>query len=176
MNILGLTGYKQSGKDTVCNILRQYLASQCIATERVAFADALKLEASRVVAWPQAKMEQHKEIFRPFLQWWGTDFRRRFYGEDYWIKRWQEAVLPFSNYTGLIIVPDVRFVNEAKTITDMGGEVFRVSRHLCNDTHISEIELRDYVFQIIDNTGTIERLTQETIKAYGDYIIRHPLA
>jgi hypothetical protein len=52
------------------------------------------------------------------LQLWGTNFRRRFYGEDYWIKivnkKIQDIIRSgqYKNGNVYFFIPDVRFPNE----------------------------------------------------------------
>jgi hypothetical protein len=71
--------------------------------------------------------------------------------------------------TDLVVVADVRFIDEAKAIASSGGQVWQVLRPsqaaLIGDrgTHRSESEqddpkIRDYVSQIIINDGTLDDL------------------
>ena len=48
--LIGIIGYKQSGKDTVCEMIRKILSHRKI--ERIAFADALKEEVSEATKQP----------------------------------------------------------------------------------------------------------------------------
>lgn len=66
----------------------------------------------------------------------------------------------------LVIIPDVRFVNEARKIRAAGGQVWRVRRDekmRADDTHASEreqfsAEMDQYVNYTIVNTGTLDQL------------------
>lgn len=65
----------------------------------------------------------------PLLQWWGTEYRRAFYGDDYWIRRLEEAwrQRQAAGETHFV-VSDVRFPNEAAWIRAHGGVLWKVDR------------------------------------------------
>ena len=84
------------------------------------------------------------------LQFWGTDYRRTFFGGNYWvniIKKQIEDIDP----NAIILIPDTRFLNEYKFIKSINGFFVRVNRwkqdgtqYLATDRdpkHPSEIEL-----------------------------------
>lgn len=59
------------------------------------------------------------------LQWWGTEFRRRNFGENYWVEK------TFANIPAnldIALISDVRFPNEADTIKQRGGYTVNVQR------------------------------------------------
>lgn len=162
ITIIGISGKKQAGKDTLCDLLIK--AADAKGT-RIAFADALKEEVARACGVTVEFINANKEMFRPILQWWGTDFRRKLKGETYWVDK---AIVKISQAIksgkDLIIIPDVRFRSEALTLLDLGAHVIRVSRpEQAGDTHASETELDNFesFHHIILNTGTIEDLKPE---------------
>lgn len=161
MIIIGLTGKKQSGKTTAANILQSNINA---ATRQVAFADALKFEVARACGVSVELIEINKKVFRPILQWWGTDFKRNLVGESYWIDRLNGALLPLHDIgTRAVIIPDVRFLNEAKYIRDMRGIIIRIERTSQEkDMHLSETEQDnispDYT---IYNNGSLNDLKNE---------------
>lgn len=67
-----------------------------------------------------------KEKDRGLLQWWGTDFRRRLFGEDYWIRRTKAAIL--KSKAERVVVADTRFPNEAQWIQHRGGMLWKIHR------------------------------------------------
>jgi hypothetical protein len=165
--IIGLSGYAQSGKDTVANVLVfKY------EFERVAFADAIRSilwEMNPIVkdsgftlqsvvhayGWDKAKV-MFSEV-RRLLQELGVSSRNTL-GEDVWVN----AVLrKASDKTKNYVISDVRFENEAAIIKQMDGQLWRVKRPNVGavNNHISESELDGYkVDQILNNGGTIEEL------------------
>lgn len=159
-SIIGLSGYAQSGKDTVANILvREY------GYERIAFADPIKDLLYKInphvgggtflkstvdtIGWERAKKNPEVRIM---LQSLGVGARELF-GENFWI----DLALAKAKQEHRVVITDVRFKNEAQMITIAGGQLWRVHRpHTgpVND-HISESELDDHPFdyRIYNNSG-----------------------
>lgn len=80
---------------------------------------------------------------RHILQWWGTDVRRA-QDRSYWIKRLQEWIL--ANNPTSLIVGDVRFIEEAQWVLNLGGWIFRIEPYdewepPAGSEHSSETEL-----------------------------------
>ena len=165
--IIGLSGYAQSGKDTVANILVSKYEF-----ERVAFADAIRSilwEMNPIVkdsgftlqgvvnayGWDKAKI-MFPEI-RRLLQELGVSSRASL-DEDVWVN----AVLrKVNDKTKKYVISDVRFENEAAIIKQMDGYLWRVKRPGIEavNGHVSESEMDGYkVDQILNNGGTIEEL------------------
>jgi cytidylate kinase len=162
--IIGLSGYAQSGKDTVANILvKQY------GFTRVAFADKIRQLAQEVnplvgegihlndilndYGWDVAKQNFY---VRQFLQQLGVGARNLF-GDTFWIK---EALKPLE-LNGDFVFTDVRFVNEADIIRSNNGYIWRIKRPGIEavNNHVSEHDLDWYkVDQILSNRGTVEEL------------------
>lgn len=173
MKILGFTGFKRSGKDTAAECIIQSIGNWNIY--RVAFADALKQEAADVCGVSVEFIEQNKEAFRPMLQWWGTDFRRKFHGDDYWLRKWMQRVLELKD-AHMIIVPDVRFQNEADLLRQFDGKIFRIVRFgLEPDQHESETNTVNInVEEEIINNDSKEHLQQTVLnKFFRHYGTKH---
>ena len=156
MKLVGIVGHKQAGKDTLFRHLRQALPDRRV--HRFAFADAIKREVLRFLrgsgfAGDLEYMEQNKELFRPLWQWWGTEYRRKLFGEDYWIRRLAETL--DGSYADVAIITDVRFLHEADFVRARGGLLVGIHRPetFTADPHASESEQLDIqVDQSIINT------------------------
>lgn len=192
--LIGISGKKQSGKNTVGVILQCLYENATFEQiedtidvglmiydpkdmELVSFASKLKEIASNLIG--SSYWEFEGQIFkdeknpligitnREILQKIGTSFRKLF-GEDIWIK----VLFKYLEYKGLdknYIITDVRYKNEAKAIKERGGILIRVNRNTdSNDTHQSEVDLDDYdKFDfIIDNNGSVEELIKKVIEIY----------
>lgn len=160
--LIGISGKKLAGKDALCSALCKIWGKHA---QRIAFADTVKQEVSIACNVSRSFIEQNKAQFRPMLQWWGTDFKRYFHGDDYWVKQtFSEIVKAINNGITLIVIPDVRFQTEAATLKEAGGFLVRIARATqVIDTHISETDLDDYkrFDHIVINNGTLHDLEQE---------------
>jgi hypothetical protein len=176
--IIGLTGYAQSGKDTVANILIEHFGYR-----RVAFADPIRKllhEMNPTVkdggyrlrgvvdgyGWDVAKTA-FPEV-RTLLQNLGVGARNTF-GEDFWVSQALMGLEP----TDKVVITDVRFTNEADAIKQYAGaQMWRIKRVGVNpvNEHVSESQMDGYsVDQIFVNNGTVEdlkALVQTRMRAY----------
>jgi hypothetical protein len=170
MKLIGISGKKKSGKDQVCSYLTTILQTKGKSCCRIGFADALKEEVAVLFKVDVQYIEKHKDNFRLILQGYGTDYRRDLFSENYWVDKLIRNVYKYRGANDYVIVPDVRFYNEAQCIKDLGGLLFRVVRTPEEiDSHASEIQLDSYenYDYVIDNFGTLEDLQQDC-----DYIVK----
>ena len=165
--IIGLTGYAQSGKDSVANILVSNYGYT-----RVAFADpirellyqmnpAVKDGGYRVQStvdaygWDVAKTA-FPEV-RNMLQNLGVGARKTF-GDMFWVQQALRQVSPEGNF----VITDVRYPNEAKAIRAYeDSQIWRIKRSGVDpvNTHASETAMDgERVDQIFVNNGTLEDL------------------
>ena len=166
--IIGLTGYAQSGKDTVANILvKNY------GYTRIAFADKIReflYETNPMYdsvvgeplfvrakvdrdGWEEAKKSPQ---IRRLLQNSGVAARKLF-GEDFWVNHAVNGM----DIDGSYVIADVRFENEADKIKAAGGQIWRIKRLGVDpiNGHVSETQMDGYpVDQIFINNGTVEDL------------------
>ena len=159
MTIYGITGYKQAGKDTVYDYMRRMYLPRCV--ERLNFADPVKQEVALACGTTVTNIEARKSEFRPVLQWWGTDFRRRMHGDGYWLIKW--LLKARTMHPDVLFCTDVRFLNEAAILKELGGILIRVKNNrVKSDGHASETEqdliICDYT---IENNGSIQDLEKE---------------
>lgn len=94
---------------------------------------------------------------REWAQWLGTEVGRNTFGEDCWVgvfERWYKGLTAYrAPEQGIIhvVIPDVRFENEAKFIHRLGGEIVQIIRPGVKfldpfaTTHVSESGLPDRV-------------------------------
>jgi Deoxynucleotide monophosphate kinase len=178
MKLIGITGQKQSGKDTATTALCQ------IGYKPLRFAGILKemtqtfLEAQGVDPGTIFRMIDGdlKEMPSPnfcgktarhAMQTLGTEWGRDCIDQNVWVTATLEAAKDFP----LVVISDVRFENEAQAIRDAGGTLVRIVRDGCNgDGHVSETEMANLKVDFeVSNNGTIEQL-QEIIKALAQGI------
>lgn len=177
--IIGLAGFKGSGKDTVA----AYLVKEH-GFERKAFADPLKQSIAALFNIEFHQVDQLKNdpdvwvalevgcaesdyidrmTFRTFLQRYGTESHRNVFGQDFWI----DQTLPVQGfYPGrAIVVTDVRFQNEADRIRHLGGTLWFINRPTGEFSFVHAHSSEEIDFDtdlVIDNLGTIEDLYKAT--------------
>lgn len=163
MFLLGITGLKQSGKDTVLKCIRELLPGKLIVQRN--FADALKLEVALACGVDVDFINEHKSHFRLIMQGYGSDFRRQLCGDDYWINKWMIAVQQTVANPYLLVCTDVRFLNEAAKVRELGGILWRVERDAhTNDMHVSEQEQQNIKVDstVVNYQCTLGQLKQNT--------------
>ena len=172
-NIIGISGKIGSGKDTFAELLAEQLQGK---VERHALADKLRIITEIVSG---IRMTTTHEVNKPFcneirnytqdqknilikqfnktigetLQLVGTDLFRDNYDTDIWVKSFfNEELDDKLSHGKIIVVPDVRFVNEADYILQEGGYLIRLEgdpmgvreNSLRDLNHVSETNLDGY--------------------------------
>ena len=106
----------------------------------------------------EALIPEFKVSARHMLRTLGTEWGRTCVSPSIWIDHWLARVSR-CNFT---VVDDVRFVNEAELIRNLGGQIWRIVRPgvMRNTTHASEGGLDEwpYFTHEIINGGTLEEL------------------
>lgn len=169
--IIGITGKKRSGKDTAA----EYLVQQGFAKD--SFAAPIKRLCADIFGWDEEWLNgQYKETKdsywgispRLVMQLSGTELFRKalpalcpdfadITGDMVWIKSLERRVKD----KGDVVIPDVRFLNEARAIKNAGGYIIRIERPGLPDTdgHASEMEMDQIIPDFrISNTGSIGEL------------------
>ena len=159
-DIIGLAGRKGHGKDTLGKIIAQDRQSV-----RVAFADALKLEAAKHLGIRVHVFDDpcHKETLRPYLVALGMT--RRYLNPSHWIGA--SGIAEQARTGKRFHVTDVRFPDEMAAIRKLGGIVLfvrGVGLPLADDnpmTNIAEQLMPEDCDGVIDNDFTPEGLRGE---------------
>lgn len=165
--IIGLTGYAQSGKDTLAEILVQKYGYT-----RVAFADPIRellYEMNPAVKDGGYRVQTTVDVYgwdvaktafpevRNLLQNLGVGARKTF-GETFWIQQALRKV----HFEGNFVITDVRFPNEAAAIRKYdNSQIWRIKRPGVGavNPHVSETAMDgERVDQIFVNSGTLEDL------------------
>lgn len=185
--IIGLTGYKQSGKSVAADYLQSKynfvghnFKTALIKELKENFPDLLKAIVDNENGWNAANddlgnkdenrkdwtidqlFEEKPPLVRALMKNYGTEFRRK---EDlmYWVTKWQ-LTLP-SLVENNIVVDDVRFINDIQRVKQFGGKIIRIIKtgQINNDTHQTESEIDsitpDYTIQA--NEGDHESIYKQ---------------
>lgn len=156
ITIIGITGIKRSGKDTIGNYL-----TVNYGFVKLAFADVLK-EACRIIfsfsdeqlygnELKDAIDEYWRHSPREILQKVGTELFRdtlpmicQNIKNDIWVRAIEKKILKMKN-DGIrkFVITDIRFPNEAEFVKIYDGIIWKVIRSNSikdnNSTHISEV-------------------------------------
>lgn len=133
INVIGLCGVAQSGKDTFCNIAKKLFLEQNIIAHRLSFADALKADTDEFLKQKVGISAfttdiKEKTLIRDFLVAYGTKLIRRT-DEDFWIKKLEPQVQEHIDKNIITIITDVRYPNELSWIKNsLKGKCLHLSR------------------------------------------------
>ena len=169
--IIGITGKKNHGKDTIANIIKEKYNFKIIH-----FADPLKKGCSHIFGLTYDQLYGNKKDIideywkitpRKILQFVGTNLLRNQLSniipqieDSIWIKHLEKILIdnPYTNF----IIPDIRFQNEVNMLKKHHSIIFKVIRpNLLNeDDHISEkgIDKINEFDKLILNDSTIDDL------------------
>lgn len=179
--LIGLCGYKGTGKTTVANyLIKEY------GFKPVNFKDALVSEIKKNFPLLLAELAKIYEMevnelfdkkppaMRALMQEYGTEVRRGD-DEEYWVKKWWEGA---TGTRGNIVTDDVRFFNELSALGDKKGILIRVTRDdiTTGGEHQSELQQEKFIedFAIVGQAGSHEAIYKQldaiiqTIKSNND--------
>ena len=169
----------QSGKTTAANYL------QCNhGFRRVGFADPVRQIAAHLItacsglddvsAWDY--VARHKSLpiaqlpsaptARHLCQVIGTELGRQCISQNFWVDVWARRVAGLLDSGARVVCDDMRFMNEAAAVRDLGGECWRITRPGCESSpdvlaHVSEGGLEGSSFDAhIHNAATLKWLEQ----------------
>jgi len=191
--IIALTGYSGSGKDTAASHLIEHYGFQ-----KMSFAATLKDAIAAVFGWPRDMLEgltnesrewrDKKDVWwserlnmyvtpRKILQLWGTEVCRQHFHEDIWIMSLERQLSQLPE-TAKIVITDCRFENEAAMIRSIGGKVIHIRRWITafgsrtdanSSDHKSECGIEVYDNDmIISNQGTLQELYENVCSIIRD--------
>lgn len=135
MRLIGIAGPARAGKDTLASYLLDNLSDDW---SRSSFADPLKemLRAIGVDCSDDAKAvidDSYGVTPRHMMQTLGTEWGRHMIDGDIWVKAFARL-----NAGKCVIVPDVRFENEAALVREHGVLIHLVGRGGIEGNHVSE--------------------------------------
>ena len=135
MRLIGIAGPARAGKDTLASYLLDNLSDDW---SRSSFADPLKemLRAIGVDCSDDAKAvvsDDYGVTPRHMMQTLGTEWGRHMIDGDIWVKAFARL-----NAGKCVIVPDVRFENEAELVREHGVLIHLVGRGGIEGSHVSE--------------------------------------
>jgi adenylate kinase family enzyme len=184
MQLVAISGFQGSGKDTVAKILVEEYGYI-----KLSFADSLKNAISTIFNWDRQLLEGDTEESRSWREtvdeWWskrleiplltprwilqniGTEVLRNHFHSDIWLASLENKLQTMNS--GKFVISDCRFPNEMEMIKRLGGTLIRVNRDIQNIIYNHESETAwticsfDYV---LENNGTIVDLKNAVTKIF----------
>jgi hypothetical protein len=189
--VIGVAGKARSGKTFLSKAIETCVSNKHpeLPVHTFAFADVLKDECANATGIDRKLFDDPvtKEILRPLMQWWGTDFKRNpmFKGySGYWVDKFHHLLVEkfhgvFSKCKNIVIViPDVRFVQEVNYIhTVLNGYVVNLvglyAKNTPHSSHASEAGVDPMKFDKIyatDHALGITDLDRIAENIYDEFI------
>ena len=176
MRVITISGMARGGKDTMGAALVKEFAKQGVKACVFHYADMLKTVARVCYGWDGAKDEKGRQL----LQNLGTEGFRAI-DPDIWV----EAIIPIlkglSKDFNVVVLPDVRFINEAIKLRDSmyvdGVFSIKIERDGYDNglteeqkKHPSENGMKGFRFDlIVKNTGTLEEFQEKASRVVDLY-------
>lgn len=161
--LIGVTGRAGVGKDT----LADYLCT-VEGFERYSLSSPLKAAIEVAFSLPPSIWDRdRKEEVIPWIgksprqlaQTLGTEWGRNLVAPDIWLRCLGQVLDALPSDTPGLVVPDVRFENEARYILERGGVIVRVVRDVpAVSAHPSEAGIPDELvnLEIVNDSGIDE--------------------
>jgi len=167
MNIIGITGRARTGKDTLAKILMERYGY-----ERLAFADPIREFVAHLVgALPKDLMDskaKEKPLLhlggktpREMMQTLGTEWGRNTVHPNVWVECLADEIGFLNWEEDNVVIPDVRFDNEAKMLRSLGGKIIHITRDAAApvNPHVSEAGISPELIDLeIANNGSLDDL------------------
>jgi len=134
MYVIGIGGFKRSGKDTFAEQLAHAVRQRGLVPVMTAFATAVRHAAAAAYGVDESVFFDAKDTIHPE---WGITPRQMMINEgegmrsidpDHWIKVWRRRIAVYNRPELVIIVSDVRQLNEAVEIASLGGTLALMQR------------------------------------------------
>lgn len=163
MEVITISGYAGSGKDTAGLMIAESLKNQGKRVLITHYADLVKYICKNFFGWNGQKDENGRDL----LQFVGTDVVRA-RDSDYWVNFIIDILSFFEWQWDWVIIPDLRFPNELERLREKGFHVthLRITRPNLSSNltdgqkmHISETALDGIEPDFyINNDGNISQL------------------
>ena len=173
--VIGIAGPSGSGKDTAADFLLERLPHEY---RKLSFAGPLKEMIREGLGLTHDQLygsdkdtvdERYGVTPRRIMQTLGTEWGRKLVHPDVWVKA-MESLHALPGY-GELVIPDVRFENEANFIREHGKLIHIVGRNDIKsavESHVSEagltVEPADIIIQNKGNLNEYVAYLSEAIK------------
>jgi hypothetical protein len=176
LKLIGITGHKGSGKDTVGRILNEIDGFEIVrwAGGLKAMVDALlRYQGCPDITINRIIEGDLKQVPLPYfggrtarhvMQSLGTEWGRTLIYPALWTDSTEARIKAHPH----VVVTDLRYLNEAAVIRRLGGKIWRIEREGCHgDEHPSETEMRQIEVDVtISNNDSVDHLCDKVRAIY----------
>ncbi len=177
VKIFIVAGKANSGKDTTCELINNYVKLKGRNAVNLQFSSYIKMYAKTISGWNGDEESKPRSL----LQELGTDIIRNKIDKEFFIKRIIGDINVYSYYADVITISDARMPEELDSIKNSFTTVYKLkierpnyenSLNNSQRNHITEIALDNYknYDYVIVNDGTIEDLNKKVINIIDEVI------
>lgn len=175
--IFVVSGKPNSGKDTTCEFIDNYIKTKGLRVLNVQIGYYIKMYAKSIVDWDGSEDTKPRSL----LQQLGTEIIRDKIDANLFVKRIIEDIKVYSYYFDVITVSDARFPGEIDGIYESFDNVYRINvirPNFINDlsdkqnAHRAENALNDYnnYDYTITNDSSLEALNEKAKKLVDEVL------
>ena len=175
--IIVVSGKANSGKDTTCEFMDNYIKTKGLKVVNLQFSTYIKTYAKTISGWSGDEDSKPRSL----LQQLGTNIIRKQIDNNFFIKRIIGDIKVYSYYFDVITISDARLPEEMDSISKEFENVIKiqVKRPNFNNNlnevekkHITEIALDNYndYDYVLENNGTLEDLNIKAKKIVDEVL------
>lgn len=166
-----VSGKARNGKDTTCNMIREYYEDKGLKTINLQYSSYIKEYAKKISDWDGSEETKPREL----LQYLGTEIIREKIDYNFFVNRIIDDIKVYSFFFDIITISDARAKVEIDKVRDSFSNVkaIKVIRTNFYDgltceqrKHFTETDLDDYenYDYILENDSTLDDLNKKVIK------------
>ena len=131
-DIVGISGFAQTGKDTLFILAHEILGKKDIKISRAAFADGVKQDLHQLLVKKAGisaftNDPEEKALIRPLLVEYGTGLMRKL-DSQYWIRRMERSIELGKSIGAKVFITDLRYANELEWLKSKGGKLIHITK------------------------------------------------
>ncbi len=131
-DIVGISGFAQTGKDTLFILAHEILDKKDVKITRAAFADGVKQDLHQLLVKKAGisaftNDPEEKKLIRPLLVEYGTGLMRRL-DPEYWIRRMERSIELGKTVGAKVFITDLRYPNELEWLKSKGGKLIHITK------------------------------------------------
>ncbi len=177
VKIFVVAGKANSGKDTTCELINNYVKLKGKNAVNLQFSSYIKMYAKTISGWNGDEETKPRHL----LQELGTEVIRNNIDNEFFIKRIIGDINVYSYYSDVITISDARMPEELDSIKNSFKKVYKIKIERPNyennlnqeeRKHITETALdnyNDYDYVLV-NDGTLEDLNKKVIDIIDEVI------